>query len=295
MTIFSNKTHADARSTTIALRGKWYGDYGLAFCPAHHNTDTPALSIGTGREGQLLLSCKAGCSFGDVAAALRGCGLTQPDGLPRRDYKAEQDAVDRKRTRQAEQVVRETVPIIDTIAQTYLRGRGITCPLPVDALRYHPNCWHLSGKRLPAMVARVKGSDGYAVHRTYLKSDGSGKAEVEPAKAMLGNCAGGAVKLIEAGGPLVVAEGIETALSLACGLLQAPATIWAALSTAGMENLRLPAEAGELIIAVDGDEAGRKAANALADRAYNLGWVVSLLKAPDGQDWNDVLMAQEEK
>jgi hypothetical protein len=295
MAIFSNKTHADARATTIALRGKWYGDYGLAFCPAHHNTDTPALSIGTGREGQLLLNCKAGCSFGAVTAALSNCGLVAPDGLTRRDHKAEQDAVDHKRTRQAEQVARETIPITGTIVETYLRGRGITCPLPVGALRFHPTCWHSSGKPLPAMVARVKGSAAYAIHRTYLKLDGSGKAEVEPAKAMLGNCAGGAVRLIEAGGPLVVAEGIETALSLACGLLQAPATIWAALSTAGMENLRLPTEAGELIIAMDGDEAGRKAANALADRAYNLGWVVSLLKAPDGQDWNDVLMAQEEK
>lgn len=26
MEIFSNKTHPDARSTTIALRGKWYGN-----------------------------------------------------------------------------------------------------------------------------------------------------------------------------------------------------------------------------------------------------------------------------
>lgn len=37
---------------------------------------------------------------------------------------------------------------------------------------------------------------------------------MEPAKAMLGNCAGGAVRLIEANGPLVVTEGVETALSL---------------------------------------------------------------------------------
>ena len=40
---------------TQALGGKWHGSYGLAFCPAHHNTVTAALSVGTGREGQLLL------------------------------------------------------------------------------------------------------------------------------------------------------------------------------------------------------------------------------------------------
>jgi hypothetical protein len=34
----------DARKITEALGGKWYGRYGLAFCPAHRNTVTPALS-----------------------------------------------------------------------------------------------------------------------------------------------------------------------------------------------------------------------------------------------------------
>ncbi|MGE4612192.1 MAG: toprim domain-containing protein [Paracoccaceae bacterium] len=38
------------------------------------------------------------------------------------------------------------------------------------------------------------------------------------------------------------------------------------------------------------DDAGRKAAKVLARRASTLGWDVSLLKAPEGQDWNDVLM-----
>lgn len=274
----------------MALGGMWYGRYGLAFCPAHHNTVTPALSVGTGCEGQLLLSCKAGCDFSDVAAALRDRGLSETDGSPQRDYKAEQAAADRKRTLQAQHVARETIPITGTIAEIYLRGRGITCPLPVDALRFHPSCWHSSGKHLPAMVARVQGSDGYAIHRTYLMPDGSGKADVEPAKAMLGNCAGGAVRLLEAEGPLVVAEGIETSLSLASGLLQRDAAIWAALSTSGMQNLRLPAIPSRLTIASDGDPAGRAAAQMLAERAHKLGWTVSFLHAPDGKDWNDVLM-----
>jgi hypothetical protein len=289
MAFFSNKNWADARAVTAALGGKWHGSYGLAFCPAHHNTVTPALSVGTGREGQLLLNCMAGCAFADVAAALRDRGLSEPDGLPRRDYKAEQNAADEKRTLQAKLVARETIPIIGTIAETYLRGRGITCPLPVGALRFHPACWHPTGKRLPAMVARVLGSDAYAVHRTFLKPDGSGKADVEPAKAMLGRCSGGAVRLTDAEGPLVVVEGIETALSLASDLLQVPATIWAALSTSGMKNLRLPQTPSRLTIASDGDPAGREAAHMLAERAYKLGWTVAFLHAPDGKDWNDVL------
>lgn len=286
---------SDPRAITLALRGKWFGSYGVAFCPAHQNEVTPALSVGTGREGQLLLSCKAGCTFAEVAAALNERGLSDAPGGHQRDYLAEQLAYEKKRTLQAQKVARETIPITGTIGETYLRGRGITCPLPVDTLRFHPTCWHSSAERLPAMVARVKGSDGYAVHRTYLKLDGSGKADVEPPKAMLGNCAGGAVRLIEAEGPLVVTEGIETALSLPSGLLPVPVTLWAAMSTSGMKNLRLPATPSHLIIASDGDTAGRKAAHALAERAHSLGWAVSFLEAPEGKDWNDVLQEEGQK
>lgn len=106
---------------------------------------------------------------------------------------------------------------------------------------------------------------------------------------MLGATAGGAARLADGPGWLVVAEGIETALSLSCGLLGAPATVWAALSTSGIRGLRLPPQPGRLTIAPDGDEAGRKAAHALAMRAHAVGWQVSLSPAPDGCDWNDVL------
>ena len=35
--------------------------------------------------------------------------------------------------------------------------------------------------------------------------------------------------------------------------------------------------------------AGRAAAHALAERAHATGWAVSLLPAPEGRDWNDIL------
>jgi hypothetical protein len=89
--------------------------------------------------------------------------------------------------------------------------------------------------------------------------------------------------------PLVVAEGIKTALSLASGFLRAPVTICAALSTSCIRGLHLPQQPGRLTIAADGDKAGRDAAHALATRAHGLGWAVSLLPAPEGRDWNDIL------
>ncbi|CAN7686030.1 toprim domain-containing protein [Rhizobium sp. LjRoot30] len=179
-------------------------------------------------------------------------------------------------------------PIGGTIAESYLRRRGISCSLP-ESLRFHPDCRHPGTSRLPAMVAAVEGAERFAVHRTYLHPDGTGKADIEPAKAMLGAVAGGAVRLTASGFRIVVCEGIETGLSLASGLVHGSPTIWAALSTSGMKRLALPGQPGSLLVATDGDDAGRAAGNVLAERAVALGWQVNLLPAPDGQDWNDVL------
>jgi hypothetical protein len=285
----------DARTLTAALRGRWYGRYGSAFCPAHHNTRTPALSLRDGDDGRLLAHCFAGCGFRDVLAALRGSGLVEgggayvaPDPTAALRRRAEAAAEAAKRAAQAGAVWAEALPINGTPAETYLRGRGIDCALP-ETLRYAPACWHASGIRLPAMVALVEGGDGFAVHRTYLRPDGAGKAVVEPNKAMLGAVGGGAVRLVDAPGALVVAEGVETGLSLASGLLRAPAAVWAALSTSGMKALRLPRMAGDLTVAGDSDPAGEAAAVALAERALALGWRVKLLNPPDDGDWNDVL------
>ena len=288
---------SDARALTLALRGKWYRTYGLACCPAHGDR-RPSLTLADAPDGRLLLNCKTGCDFRDVLAALRGRGLVdrharpqppEPSEIARRRAEDEANAV--KRERQALAVWTASMPVHGTLAETYLRGRGITCPL-TDSLRFHPACWHASAKRLPALVARVDGLPRLAVHRTYLRADGSGKAEVDPPKAMLGAALGGSVRLAEACGPLVVAEGIETALSLSSGLLRGPATVWAALSAPGVAGLRLPNTPHRLTIAPDSDDKGasRENAHKLAERASALGWAVSLLPAPDGRDWNDILM-----
>ena len=139
------------------------------------------------------------------------------------------------------------------------------------------------------MVARVTGADGVSVHRTYLAADGSGKADLAPQKTMLGPTKGGAVHLSSGLDRLVVAEGIETGLSLLSGLVSGSVSVWAALSAGGMRALRLPERAGRLLIAPDGDDAGRAATRDLAERANARGWEVSIMAAPEGRDWNDVL------
>ena len=287
----------DAYTLTIALGGTWSGGRGMACCPAHDDR-SPSLSLADGAEGRLLLRCHAGCSFADVQDALRRRGLIARSGTFRpiaraldQERRAAERAFREKRIRLARRLWNTARPVAGTPAEHYLRARGITCPLP-RTLRYVRDCWHQSAKRSPALIAYVRNigdDESFAVHRTYVRGDGSGKADLLPKKAMLGPVSGGAVHLSNIRGPLVVTEGIETGLSLLSGILAKPTTVWAALSAGGMVGLTLPQTPGKLIIAPDGDPTGRKAADALATRAQGLGWHVSMLPAPDGFDWNDVL------
>jgi phage/plasmid primase-like uncharacterized protein len=285
----------DAKELTLALGGRWHARYGAAPCPVcqpEGRKGQNALTLADGENGRLVLDCKkSACAFLDIlaAAGLRSGDYTPPDAATVAQRKAQQSADAEKRAAQAKRLWLEAQPIAGTLAETYLRGRGITASLPAT-LRFHPECWHgPTARRLPAMVAAVQGAGSPAVHRTWLSADGLGKADIDPQKAMLGAVTGGAVRLADGPGLLVVAEGIETALSLTSGLLHAPATVWAALSTSGIRGLHLPPTASRLTIAPDGDTPGREAANALAERAHALGWQVSLLPAPDGRDWNDIL------
>jgi hypothetical protein len=284
----------DARDVTLSLGGRWHGRYGTAPCPIcqpERRKGQNALTLADGAAG-LLLSCKKStCAFLDIlaAAGLRSGDYSPPDGATvfQRERKAKAES--EMRAAQAKRLWQESQPIAGTLAETYLRARGITCTLPTT-LRFHPEAWHgPTAQRYPAMVATVNGAGQPAIHRTYLRSDGLGKAAIDPDKAMLGAVAGGAVRLFEGPSRLVVAEGIESGLSLLCGLLDMPATVWAGLSTSGLRSLRLPQQAGRLTIAVDGDEPGRAAGQTLAERAHALDWQVSILDPGNGADFNDVL------
>ena len=285
---------SDAYRITKLLDGHWHGRYGTAPCPVcqpDRKRSQNALTLADGR-GKLLAHCKKSeCSFRDILAAL---GMESNihlcrDAVAESTRQANQQPDLERRAVQARRLWNSAQPVAGTIAEKYLRSRGISCRIP-ETLRFHHQVWHgPTSKRLPALLGLVEGGNSFALHRTFLHSDGSGKSTICGAtKMMLGPTAGGAVQLSSAPGPLVVAEGIETALSLGCGLLDFSGAIWAALSTSGIRRLRLPAEPGILTIASDGDDPGR-AARSLAERAYAIGWQVSLFPAPDGLDWNDVL------
>jgi hypothetical protein len=288
----------DARALTSALHGHWHGRYGTAACPCcqpEGRKGQDALTLADGRDGRLLAHCKKeGCRFEDIlaAAGLRPGDYRAPDPVTLARRAAEERAEARRRAEQARRLWAESQPIENTPAARYLReARGIPLATLPRALRFHPEAWHgPTARRWPALVAAVQGVRLPAVHRTFLRPDGRGKAGLEGGdKLALGGTAGGAVRLMDGPGPLLVAEGIETALAAWCLRGDATARAWAALSTSGLRALRLPPQPGRLCIAADGDAPGMAAAQALAERAHASGWTVSIAAPPAGRDWNDIL------
>ncbi len=273
------------------LGGRWHRHYGVAPCPvcqSERRKDQNALTINL-KDDRLLLHCKkSDCDFRDILiAAGIAPGHVDIDRMALEN--AERERIERaaRLKARARNLWGHSVSLARSHGESYLRGRGINCTLP-EALRWLPDTYHgPSGRYCGAIVADVQPTGG--IHRTFFTK--SGERLGKSAKMMLGPCAGGAVRLSEFVGPLVVCEGIETGLSLLSGLLSGPHTVWAALSTSGIKGLVLPPDPGALMIATDGDEPGREAGNSLARSAFALGWSVTLLPAPDGQDWNDVLQS----
>lgn len=292
-----------AETLTRALNGLWFGCYGTAPCPVcqpEQRRDQTALTItNRGDDHGLLLNCKkSNCAFRDIlqaAGASASAACRKSHVASGTDLNAERQKRVEARSRQAERCWAGTVPLKSSVALSYLRARGISFT-PSSALRYHPRCFHGRVKaHLPALVAKVSGSHGFGVHRTFLAPDGRGKAHVTPQKMMLGVTAGGYVEVAPGTGPLVIGEGIESTLSFIALHMTPDTRAFAALSAGNMPKVRLPVQAGRLVIAMDADDSsgiGIAKGHALAERARAKGWSVELAPAPQGLDWNDVLRLQ---
>ena len=188
-----------------------------------------------------------------------------------------------------------SVPIAGTLADTYLRSRGLNQGGMMSALRFHPKCWHRDEGQTrsltrPALIAAVTDGVGVlqGVHRTWLAPDGQGKAAVETQRRAMGHLLGNAVRLTPHDDILVVGEGIETMLSLVEAAPGLP--VWAALSSGHLGAVLLPEGLERLYIAIDRDPAGQRAAERLGARATEVGIAVRVLEPRLG-DFNDDLRA----
>ena len=163
-------------------------------------------------------------------------------------------------------------PITGTLAETYLRARGITAALDeLWSLRFHPACYYRESdddepQRWPALLAAITNVDGTitALHRIWLDRDGRSKAPVGDPRRSLGRQLGGGVRLGLIGDVLAVGEGIETVLSLRSALPRMP--VLAGLSANHLAALELPDGVRRLYVARDNDPAGRQAETRLRVR-----------------------------
>ena len=177
------------------------------------------------------------------------------------------------------------------IAETYFASRGITVAIP-PTIRETPSLKHRpSGLSLPAILCAIQGPDRHvvAIHRTFLKSDFSAKANVTQARMTLGPMSGNTVRLAPAAEKMALAEGLENGLSVAqsCPGL----SVWCCLSVSNLAP-HLPDQVTDVIMCLDGDAPDSKAFQVSERRVQELlgrGLRVRVFRAPPGSDHNDLL------
>lgn len=246
------------------------GNY-LVPCPAHDDS-RPSLSLCDGNRG-LLVHCFAGCSPSDIFVAIRRRGhkLLEPGATAPQPVKGS-SGYERRQRDKAAWLWGRRKPIIGTIAEHYLRERGIAGPLPTTLAFLPP----LKPEHHPAMIAAFalvdepepgvlgKPHDVGSVHLTLLRPDGSDKADTKPGKLIIGSPRGLPIILAPPNDLLgmAVTEGIEDGLSELQGV---ELGAWAAGSATMMPKLaaRIPDFIEALTIFAHADKAGQGGARQL--------------------------------
>jgi hypothetical protein len=184
-------------------------------------------------------------------------------------------------------------PISGTIAETYLRHRGITALHGTANLRFHPRCYYRPDsdsptETWPAMIAAVTDLGGTitGAHRTWLDPSGRDKAPIDTPRRAMGHLLGNAVRFGMARDVMAAGEGIETMLSLRCVMPTMP--VVAALSAAHLAAILFPATLRRLYVARDNDPAGDGAVANLIDRSREAGIEAITLSSHLG-DFNEDL------
>lgn len=181
------------------------------------------------------------------------------DGPPRGRGDGSAEA-DRRRQLAADILERSIAIEKGSVVDAYLRGRGLHpgaegWPRDLrEALCQSPGrgWW-------PSMIGVVRDTQGEPMgcSVTFLeRRPGGGKAPVIPDRRFYGPVAGGAVRLGPDAVRLVIAEGIESALSASILLGPDAGTPWAALSAGGVAGLRVPRGVQRITIFADHDSNG---------------------------------------
>jgi putative DNA primase/helicase len=260
--------------------------------PGHSRTDR-SVSLRQLPDGRILIHCfSPKDDWRAVAYMLRDYGVTYgacdtpvSATTPSTEIEATYRKIDRARALWA-----EALPIAGTLAETYLRARRIDLDVWPSSLRFLPRATSIEDRRRrPALISAITSLDGgmQGIQITLLSPCGAHKAALETPRRVLGRLKGGAVRLqeAEAAGQLIIAEGLETALSASVAL-GFPA--WAALSAGNLARFTPPMGLTRLLIAADRGPAGEAAAESLTRNMASQSLPATILFAPGRYpDWND--------
>lgn len=193
-----------------------------------------------------------------------------------------------ERIARAKRFWEEAIPIAGTPAECYLLRRAIApMQLRSPALRFHSRMTSLEDRiSRPALLSAITGADAMlqGIEVTLVSAHGSTKAAVATPRRVIGTMMGGAVRLSAFSDTLIVAEGVETALSASAALCL-PA--WALLSAHNLSLFRPPSHLRRLVAALDHDTAGKTAFERLW-RRLPTELCVECAPLPQGyNDWND--------
>jgi hypothetical protein len=249
----------------------------------------------TGEHGDLIDIIRERCGllhFTQVAdEARRFLSLPPPETDPQ--LKPRRSSTPAGSPESARRLFAMAQPILGTIAEHYLRTRGITALHENEALRFHPCCYyrcdeHGGTQTGPAMIASITNLDNQitGAHRTWLLPDGGGKAPIDTPRRAMGNLLGHAVRFGLTHDVMAAGEGIETILSLRTALPSMPMA--AALSAAHLSKLAFPPTLRRLYSARDNDPAGDNAMAILVERARAVG-IEAITLSPRLGDFNDDL------
>ncbi|TBZ54650.1 DUF7146 domain-containing protein [Rhizobium leguminosarum] len=260
----------------------------------------------TGQFGDLLDLVREACGlvdFRDVAEEARHF-LSLPQPEPVSDLRGDVGdgpPAERPATERARRLFRMTQPLAGTLADIYLRERGILRASTHTALRFHPSCYYrnfLTGRTTsyPALIAAVTDEAGVitGVHRTYLSPgldpNGVGKAKLDDPRRALGGLLGNGVRFrfpVNASVPILAAgEGLETMLSLSHLMPRMPMV--SALTANHLAAFNFPPGCRRIYIAADADAAGRQGIEGLSRRAQAHG-ILPLVLSPELGDFNEDL------
>jgi hypothetical protein len=224
-----------------------------------------------------------------------------------RPYCSEKEA--KAREARIKKYYNESVPVAGTLAEIYLRSRGIKsfsndylCEVG-NNLRFHPKMPYRESddapwQHFPTLLAVVRDKDGkpLTLHRTFLSHNGKGKAPVSRQKMIMApprDMRGGFILLdkpvaLPDGGYFIgLSEGIENGLSTREG---AGTPMWVGISDRllAMTNLPSCVRACALYSDIEPSGAGQRAAKDFAERNKSVDVMNIPPKSEKAKaDWND--------